>query len=437
MAQARLSSVTVSFGQPIYGGWWAGGRLIGGVTTSSSQAAGVLGSNAADVSGDVVLASTVGAGSLVGVVVPSWAPPVGQWGTLPDSTWYSSGAVWAGTFPGGSTGVRSVFTAWCGGVLNTVGIYRGGSFVPGSFMVVFGGGHGDYGGNELYAYGPLDSDAPTWSRITDPTLPAPNNVARTAEGYPVSRHTYDTLQFVPGLNQMICAGTPGYYSLGFGFDTVDAFDFDVNPAVSNPWLNYDAGWNDGSAGGASSINGTTGYDPLTNKIWNLGQGNVVRLKSFDAGTGTWTVHYKDNPNGPSNAKASLDYTNKLYVFRSDAGDVYAQDLNNPTSAIYTPTCTGTAPPASNTTMEWDAVGNRHVLWPGSGSTVYFLTPGANPGPGGDAWTWSSHTPSAGATPANGDTNGVYGRYRMATFPWGRGIVLLPAYNAPGVFYRMS
>ena len=41
-----------------------------------------------------------------------------------------------------------------------------------------------------------------------------------------------------------------------------------------------------------------------------------------------------------------------------------------------------------------------VAWSGSGKTLYFLTPPANPYSGGDAWAWTSVTPAGGATPAS-------------------------------------
>lgn len=366
--------------------------------------------------------------------MPSWVGPVGAWCGLPNSTFTSSGAGWTGTSPGGGT-YTNVVTAWSGGVLNTVGIWRAGSFVPGKFLVLFGGGHGDYAGNELYAYGPLDSDSPTFSRILDPTVPGPDDVARVG-GYPVSRHTYNQLSYVHSLNRMICSGAAGVFHTGNGFNVVDAFDFNLNPALGTPWTNYDSGFRDFAAGGTGGIDVQSDYNPITHKIWAMGKGNGTYLQCLDLATGAWTNTAKNNPDGQTDCKGCIVPPHNLMVWRSNDGAIKVQDLASPSSAIYAPTVTDSAPATGDCTMEWDAVGNRIVYWDGAGATVHFLTPGANPASGGDPWVWSSVTPG-GTTPAVATTNGTYGRMRMVSFPWGRGLLLMSKHDAPINFLRMS
>jgi hypothetical protein len=59
-------------------------------------------------------------------------------------------------------------------------------------LIVWGGGHGDYSGNELYAF---SLDDLTMRRLTDPAPPPTAScVDATPDGtQPVSRHTYDGL----------------------------------------------------------------------------------------------------------------------------------------------------------------------------------------------------------------------------------------------------
>lgn len=379
--------------------------------------------------------ATVYAGRAAPSGLPSWygAAASGEWVALPNSTLTSSGAGWSGTAPGGTGNYTTVVTAWGGGVLNTVGVYRSGSFVSGTFLVLFGGGHGDYAGNELYAYGPLEADSPTWSRITDPTIPAADDVSRLG-GKPVSRHTYDTLVYLPAQNKMLCIGSPGYYHTGFGFNVADVFDFAVNPGAGNPWGTADTSFPAFNGGGVGPISMISGYDEVNGKAWGLGKGNGQVLGAFNAAAGTWASYSKDNPNGPASAKAGLASSIAKLVFVSGS-TVYVQDLDAPTSALYTPSITGSAPSLGATaSLDWDSAGARFVMR-GSGATLHFLTPGANPDAGGDAWAWSSVTPSGGATPAAAVENGTYGRFRMVNGTL-RGALLMAAHNAPISFYKM-
>lgn len=367
--------------------------------------------------------------------VPAWyaAANASEWVALPNSTLTTSGVGWAGTSPGGSSNYDAVVIAWSGGVLNTVGCFYAGSFHAGTFLVIFGGGHGDYGGNELYAYGPLEDDSPAWHRLTDPSIPAPTNVARLG-GYPVSRHTYDTLAYLPTLNKMLCIGVAGNYSEGNTFNVGDLFDFAADPGAVNPWSASDTNFPAYNGGGTGVIGLVGGYNPATAKAWGLGKGNSQLLGVFDAGSGTWSSYSKNNPNGVGANKAAVDPNHNILVFMGVSGVVYAQDLANPTNSIYAPTCSGTSPGTGNNVLEWDSVANRFVSWDRTGKTLYFLTPGANPAAGGDDWAWTSTTPAGGTTPAAAHANGTYGRFRVNNGSL-RGVVLMPLHNQPICFYK--
>jgi hypothetical protein len=370
---------------------------------------------------------------------PTWyrSATAGQWCELPNSTLATSGVGWTGTHPGGTFKYEAIVIAWGGGVLNTVGLWRGGRFVRGTFLVIFGGGHSDYGGNELYAYGPLESDAPSWSRLTDPTIPAPDDVARS-RGAPVSRHTYDTLVYLPTLNKMLCIGAPGYYRIGFAFNVSDLFDFNVDPSSASPWSTNDVGFPAYDGGDFRTIALISGYDRTTGKAWGLGAGRGQRLGVFDAASLTWSDYAKDNPYfgsaGPY-TKGAIDAARNLFVFiQQTTGAVVVQNLASPTSPLYTPTVTGSGPGIGNSVLEWDAAGRCFVSWARSGRTLYFLTPGANPASGGDAWTWTSTAPKAGATPADSTPNGTFGRFRVNDGPL-HGVVVMPTQRDPICFYK--
>jgi len=366
---------------------------------------------------------------------PAWyeSAPSGSWVELPNSTFSTSGVGWAGTKPGvlQVDNYLSVVKAWSGGILNTVGVFHGGAFIPGTFLVLFGGGHGDYGGNELYAYGPLQS-SPVWRRLNDPTIPAADDVPRLG-GYPVSRHTYDSLQFVSSINKMVCVGTAGYHHTGYTFNVCDVFDFAADPSSVNPWSTMDVGFPQFNGGGAGPINMLTVIEPDTERIWGLGNGNGQLLGSLNPATATWTNYSKDNPNGQNNNKAAYMPGTRLMVFVTAAG-VYVQNLALPSSAIYSPTVSGTNPGVPSVALEWHPAG--YFYFAAAGNAIHKLTPGANPLAGGDAWAWSTET-AGGVTPAAALTNGTFGRFRRvpASGALPAGTILMRRHDAPIVFLK--
>src|SRR6516225_3263064 len=56
----------------------------------------------------------------------------------------------------------NIMNAWSGGVYDT----------DREQLIIWGGGHSDYSGNEVYSFGPLTSATPTWQRLTDPSEPS-------------------------------------------------------------------------------------------------------------------------------------------------------------------------------------------------------------------------------------------------------------------------
>jgi hypothetical protein len=95
----------------------------------------------------------------------------------------------------GNTGCSSVIIAWNGGVAD----------LKRNRLIIWGGGHSDYFGNELYA---LDINRASLERITDPS--PVSNVGSCPEAYidgkPSSRHTYNGLVYVPELDAMFSFG---------------------------------------------------------------------------------------------------------------------------------------------------------------------------------------------------------------------------------------
>jgi len=99
----------------------------------------------------------------------------------------------------GHNGCRSVIAAWNGGVADD----------KRNWLVFFGGGHADYGGNEVYA---LDLNSLKMVRLTNSSLPPPSdcNSESTADGNPVSRHTYGGIAYIESVDKIFLHGGARY-----------------------------------------------------------------------------------------------------------------------------------------------------------------------------------------------------------------------------------
>ncbi|MEM7356574.1 MAG: Ig-like domain-containing protein, partial [Acidobacteriota bacterium] len=112
----------------------------------------------------------------------------GEWLEIPDSDMRQVAPV----DPPGD--VECVITCWSGAAYDSLE----------NRMIVWGGGHGQYGGNELYAF---DLDLLQWTRLTEPSIIDQDDTAETyADGRPRSVHTYDMLQFDESTNSFCSFG---------------------------------------------------------------------------------------------------------------------------------------------------------------------------------------------------------------------------------------
>lgn len=371
--------------------------------------------------------------------VPSWysSAPSGTWVEVPGSTFSASpvftAAAAAGLISYGYGNARYVVEAWNSGVLNTVGVYHNGVFVPGIFLIIFGGGHGDYAGNEVYAFGPLNSASPSWRMLTNPTIPPPINVGRDANGMPVSRHTYDTLGYLAQSNRMISVAAPPMYQLGGSDNTADTFSFGVNPQSTNPWTPI----------GRITMSGAYGtqmvccaVDELAGKVYAMVRQSHLNI--YDIASNTWTTRTGVFGWDWWTCTCDIDPNTKVIVQvdgQSTNGGprTFGIDVRNPSVSVPTFQITAAGMPSGlATSVVWDQRTGKFVVWMDN-RTLYYLTPPANPYQG-SGWTWSTVTPSAGASPGAGHTQGTFKRFgpMPATMP---GYYLMPRYDQPVYIYK--
>ena len=349
--------------------------------------------------------STVSGGSIyAGLFAPALIPAyiesmtVGTWDYInPSSTLialdpeddpavnpnYPSNAPWHG-----NTGQTSIIVAWCGGVWDTTN----------QRLIICGGGHTDYAGNETYAW---NGDTGTFELVTLPTGAIGNTGTLNDglessgvyfDGQPRSFHTYNHFAVRNGVVWMF--GGSVYITGG---------------SVSRPFYFNGTSWvmaHDVSPG--ASFGGVC-YDSTRDIFWIKKSGTNQPLK-YDPNTGAVTTHTK-YING-SNYSA-LFYNSQRDIVISFQDGIHVLLPDDGLDSAQPPT-TGTPIGAALGALGscYDSINDRYLFWNG-GTDIYTLTPptvGSNYKT--DTWTWGTITIDGSnvVTPTAAATNGTYGRF---------------------------
>ena len=133
--------------------------------------------------------------------------PAGQWVEVPNTRLVDVAVQGS---PGGS--IRKI-TAWSGAAYDS----------NRNQVLVWGGGHSDYGGNEVYAF---DLDDLTWRRLTEPSAADRSRAPLYPDGRPRARHTYNYIEYLPSRDRLVSFGGSGPYPSGGGEFTRDQAEFD-------------------------------------------------------------------------------------------------------------------------------------------------------------------------------------------------------------------
>src|SRR5688572_7217617 len=317
------------------------------------------------------------------------------WLAVPDSKMRSvapTNGQFAGTWGVGGPGM--VIAAWGGGALDT----------QRSRLILWGGGHADYYGNELYAF-----DVPTrkWLRLTDPFVNPVMDQEVNGDGTPNSRHTYGGLAYIGHADRFF--GQAGSLA-GVGFAKCDrswTFDF-----VAKKWTDRAPATTSGGGFGVHCS-----YDPGTKRLW---WGNGSGLWSYDYDSNTWTKHNSDSFYYHT---STVDTKRGLLVVVGN-GAVLAYDIKNANYVKQSWTTTGgdALVAKGNVGLDYDPVTDRIVGW--RGGSPYLLNP--------DTKVWTV----GGATGApNEGSNGIYGRWRYV--PSVNAFVVVTHIDGDVYFYKAS
>jgi len=323
----------------------------------------------------------------------------GEWYEVPNSKLYD-------VRPDGWS--ANVVVPWSGGAYDT----------KRDRLVIWGGGHLDYAGNEVYVF---DVNTLAWERLTDPStdLGGDEGSGLYPDGLPRARHTYDYVEYAPNIDKfLVFGGNAQYPTASVASGKVLAFDFDTltwDSTLAEVPLGY------GTAGTAS-------YNPADGKVWyNPLIGTDSQLQRYDPVADSWDVYAEGD--AVLYSVSAIDPTRNIMVTiggYNGTKQMFKWDLSNPGAPPVDLLDVTTGPINLVDDVApgfvYDPVSDKFVAWGGAvdswgpSADVFTLDP--------DTWAWTKSTPAATNTviptkPA-GDAyiTGTYGRFQY-----------MPSFNA--------
>lgn len=269
--------------------------------------------------------------------------------------------------------LSGVVQAWSGGAVDTVR----------SRLLVWGGGHGDYWGNEIYA---LDLNTQSMRRIVEPSpsTASSNCTSALPDGSPTSRHTYSGLTYIAHTDQLFSVNgslTP----CGDGEPATWTYDFGTSQ------------WRQRVADSGTTPYGTMAvYDPQTRDVYVK---DTVDFLAYSTTTHSYTTLNRVRQPVDYHLSATIDTKRRKFVMIGDG----VQVIDLKTHLIET-LATRNAPAfvtgKQSPGIGYDPVADRIVAWHG-GSKVYALDM--------DTATWTQVAVNAGPS-ASAPEQGTFGRW---------------------------
>jgi hypothetical protein len=295
----------------------------------------------------------------------------------------------------------------CGGVIND---WSGGAAdEKRNRLLIWGGGHRGYFGNELYA---LDLGVVSMQRLNDPSSIAGVDVndctspEAYGDGRPSSRHTYDGLTVLPDADKLFSlsgAGIPCGYAVQ-GTWTLSLGSIDTTPnGQAAPWMEMKPDPYPTKA----SYGVVSAYDPATKAVI---VNDTYNLWSYDLTTNHYTLLNDSNATSAHidyHMTGRVDPKRNLFIVvggvAASGGGMQVFDLAGSTHAQqdWTNQVTGCDAllSANSPGFAYDAGRDRFVGWAG-GNVVYLFDPDAK----------KCETVTYGGGP-KAQENGTFGRFR--------------------------
>lgn len=328
----------------------------------------------------------------------------GEWYMVPNS---HMSTVFPNPAPPGDP--WAVIAAWSGGAYDT----------KRDRLIVWGGGHGDYSGNEIYAF---NVGTLSWQRVNNPTMDVSGDEASGVypDGRPRSRHTYDGVEYLPPPIDRFCGlGAGGTYpSAQIGTPRCDCFNFDTlqwerfadTPAYGHPVC--------------------SAYDPVRGHVWEHPPGTGSQLAEFNPVANTWTQRGASSPGDIYYCNGEVDPIRRKFIaIGNGIAASWNIDAAGTLARTNLPTSGATAiQSAENPGVAYDPVSDKFVVWNG-GADVYTLNL--------STYVWTRIPPAATNTviPTAPDIRGTYGRFRY--IPSKNAFIVVNSTNENVYIYKMS
>lgn len=334
----------------------------------------------------------------------------------------------------GMIGQRAVIEAWCGAAFATA--YGG----LGAWVTT-GGGHGDYQGNEVYAF---ELDTRRWVRLNDPYPGGRDSIVDYAEGeyapeIPLSSHTYQHTQYLPpslgggpkGSLLLVVSYAAGKEARGSG--RAHACDL-----ATGRWSRYSVN----KASVRLNATSATCFDAARKRIWRIpyGGAQIEYLDLVDRSFHVVSPGSSAGNNFGVNHTCGYDPVHDLIVVLDwrDRGPAmaWALGLASPGSWSILQTDGPTPPPETQGMgLEWCPPLRCLVGYQGSGATFVHKLVAPDTDPMRGTWHWV--TEELGGDPPTRRQKGPrmsYSRFRWA--PSIRSFVWADDYRLPVQAWRL-
>lgn len=327
--------------------------------------------------------------------------PVVSGGSLP--TYISNASTLTWTAISGTTGTTAMagYSSPAGSKIYICS-YSGGAWdETGKRFFLFGGGHNDYGGNEILIYN-LGLNSPNISIPYNPSTPT-YEASYYADGKPCSRHSYSGVHFYSDENKFIAIGG-ARYGAGQFINNVDIYDVAGNSWSAQGTYPTDSAVDGNDCPCAMDSNGDIWYQTLGGAgtivkflkssktwsslgsktppsgtsctfVWDKARSRMIRLGSnreWDISGNESAVSFTGAQSAQATAGRSAVYCderNSILIQAWGSSTIYEAVWNGSSYATTTLSISGTAPGQAS-----DAVNNLHgrLFYSAEYKTLYMI-----------------------------------------------------------------
>ncbi len=281
----------------------------------------------------------------------------------------------------GNTGIKGLIRAWNGGAYDT----------KRDRLLVWGGGHADYAGNEIYGF---NINTYAWESVTRPSIGPYDGFESLEDGAPNSRHAYDGEVYIGGaLDKFVVLGNHRYRK-AWGTQVPWAYDF-----VANKWEQL------ALPQGRAQANTMSAFDPVSGRLYINNKDHLQYLDTSlkDISLQQWVIAF--NGGLPYRGTLGIDPKERKLVYLGIGTD-YIWDISVDPVTRNPSTVTGDAQVLESyyPGLDYNAKQEKLVAWVGGGD-VYVLNWATN--------HWDKVIPDVDnvVTPPTKRYNGTFGRFR--------------------------